>query len=72
MTENQKAKLAAKAIRCYCQEHMGWSAKYQPADREAYDALMEIADRMEGKNGNIAVGYTGVSGDSVLMAVLEG
>jgi len=47
MTEKEKQKLAAKAIRSYAQEHWGWSAKYHPEDREKYDALMEQAVKIE-------------------------
>lgn len=47
MTEHAKRKLAAKAIRNYAQEHYGWSAKYHPDKLEMFDALMEMADKME-------------------------
>ena len=46
MTEKEKSKLAAKAIRNYAQEHYGWSAKYHPEDREKWDVLMEMANQL--------------------------
>jgi hypothetical protein len=49
MTEKEKAKLVAKAIRSYAQEHFGWAAKYHPDDREKWETLMNAADRIEGK-----------------------
>ncbi len=54
MTEHAKRKLAAKAIRNYAREHYGWDAKYYPEKRELFDALMEMADKLENnRNGQI-------------------
>jgi hypothetical protein len=48
MTDNEKVKLAKKAIRDFAVEHYGWDAKYHPEAREKYDALMEMADNLRG------------------------
>lgn len=47
MTEKAKIKLAVKALTSYAQEHWGWSAKYHPDEKEKYDALMEVADKLQ-------------------------
>lgn len=47
MSEREKRKLAAKAIRSFASEHYGWAAKYHPEDYEKWAALMEMADKVE-------------------------
>ena len=47
MTEKEKTKLAVKAIRSYAQEHFGWAAKFHPEEKEKWDALIEVANKLE-------------------------
>ncbi len=46
MTDREKNKLAAKAIRAYAQEHFGWGAKFHPEQEQKYIALLEIANKL--------------------------
>jgi hypothetical protein len=47
VTDNEKIKLAIKAIRTYNSEHYGWDAKYHPDELEKYTALVEMANMLK-------------------------
>ena len=47
MTQNEKIKVAIKAIRSYAQEHYGWDAKFHEDKRELWDKHMEVIHWLE-------------------------
>ena len=47
MSDKAKRKFAAKMLRRFAIEYYGWQSKHHPDQREKYDILMEMADKLE-------------------------
>ena len=47
MSDKAKRKFAAKMLRRFAIEYYGYNARHHPDQREKYDILMEMADKLE-------------------------
>jgi hypothetical protein len=47
VTQNEKIRIAVKAIRKYAQEHFGWDAKFHEDKKHEWDNHMEVIHWLE-------------------------